>query len=146
SGCMTRSGRPGDVILACVVGVPVEVVPPQLVGGLPADPRSVQRLVGTPPAVLLDHAARQQFMVSPNDTQRNADTGSPSISATPNRSIPAGAMVDQAASKNDAGGGDKPQGRAVATSDEWNTERSAKPPSRTIMPRRCANRTLRRVL
>ena len=44
-------------------------------------------------------------MVSPYTTQRNADTGSPSTSATAIRSIPAGAMVVQAASKNEAGGG-----------------------------------------
>ena len=34
--------------------------------------------------------------------------GSPSTSATAIRSIPAGAMVVQAASKNEAGGGLKP--------------------------------------
>ena len=57
-------------------------------------------------------------MVSPNDTQRNADTGSPATSATAIRSIPEGAMADQAASKNENGGGEKPRRFAVATSNE----------------------------
>lgn len=63
----------------------------------------------------------------PDATQRNADTGSPSTSATAIRSIPAGAIVVQAASKNEAGGGEKPRRRAVAASNEWNTGRSAVP-------------------
>ena len=92
-------------------------------------------------------APSQQFMVSPSTSHRNADTGSPLNSATAIRNIPAGAIGGP--------GGVEERSRGTgeaSTLCRWRPAVSRRPadlprPLRgPMVPRRCANRTLRRVL